>query len=95
VLDVGRAESGVLRVRWAVSDDDVLRSRELISPEAALCLRLVCFEGARDDVRREVIDRPHVATSGECELALEPARAVVAVGLRAGEKFVSIVHHVV
>lgn len=83
-----------LTLRWSVSDADVARAQRLVEGKAVLCLRLVSFTKARDDVLREVQDRPSVELSGQCEIAELPQRAVVALGLRAGERFVSIAHHV-
>lgn len=83
-----------LTLRWSISDADVARAQRLVEGKAVLCLRLVSFTKARDDVLREVQDRPSVELSGQCEIAELPQRAVVALGLRAGERFVAIAHHV-
>jgi hypothetical protein len=94
-LEAVRAHGGEgLTLRWSISDADVSRAQVLLTGKHVLCLRVVSFTGARDDVLREVQDRPGVELQGECELADAPQRGVVALGLRAGERFVSIAHHV-
>lgn len=94
-LEVVRAHEGQsLQLRWAISEQEVRRAEALIQGNAVLCLRTVSFEKARDDVRREVQDRPGVERAGQCEIAEPPQRGVVSLGLRAGERFVSIAHHV-
>lgn len=95
-LHLTRGERGGLKVRWAVSAEELARSATLIDPGAVLCLRVVNFGAGRDHVTREVQDRPSIASQGECELARpDDGRAVVALGLRAGGRFVSIAHHIV
>lgn len=94
-LEVGRTERGALRVCWSVGDAELERSAGLIDDGAVLCLRLVQFSASRDHVVREVQDRPSIASQGECEVARSDGRTVVALGLRAGGRFVSIAHHVV
>jgi hypothetical protein len=95
-LHLTRGERGALKVRWAVSPEELSRSGALVDEGAVLCLRVVSFNAGRDHVNREVQDRPSIAAQGECELARsEDGRAVVALGLRAGGRFVSIAHQVV
>ncbi|HEY6876453.1 MAG TPA: hypothetical protein VI299_00460 [Polyangiales bacterium] len=94
-LEVLRAHTGgPLTLRWALSEEDVARAEALVSGNPVLCLRLVSFSKTRDDVLREVQDRPGVEREGRCELIEPPQRAVVSLGVRAGERFVSIAHHV-
>jgi hypothetical protein len=94
-LEAVRAHTGTgVTLRWSIGPEDVARAQSLMSGKPVLCLRVVSFTTARDDVLREVQDRPGVELQGECELADAPERAVVALGLRAGERFVSIAHHV-
>ncbi|MDB4976458.1 MAG: hypothetical protein JWN48_4799 [Myxococcaceae bacterium] len=88
-------EGGPLTLRWAISKADVARARTLISGSSVLCVRLVNFTKGRDDVLREVQDRPNVELRGQCEIGEPPQRAVVSLGLRAGDRFVSIAHHVI
>jgi hypothetical protein len=95
VLDVSRDPDGVLRAQWAIDSADVARSERLAGENAILCLRLVSFECGRDDVKREVLDRPFVDLSGACDLGTAEVRGVLAIGLRAGDRFVSIAHHIV
>jgi hypothetical protein len=92
---VARSERGTLRVRWSVGRGEIERSAQLLDAGAVLCLRLVSFETARDHVLREVQDRPSISSQGECDIARPEGRAVIALGLRAGGRFVSIAHHVV
>lgn len=94
-LEAVRSHQGEgLTLRWSLSPADVARARTLLSGKSVLCLRVVRFSTARDDVLREVQDRPGIELEGECELADAPERAVVSLGLRSGERFVSISHHV-
>jgi hypothetical protein len=95
VLDVARTPQGMLHAEWSLLDAHVKRSESLAGGEAVLCLRFVTFEPGRDDVRREVVDRPFVELSGTCDLGVADVRGVVSIGLRSGERFVSIVHHTV
>ena len=95
-LHLTRSERGGLKVRWSVAPDELARSATLIDDGAVLCLRIVSFNAGRDHVAREVQDRPSIASQGECDLARsEDGRAVVALGLRAGGRFVSIAHQIV
>jgi hypothetical protein len=94
-LHVARSERGALKVRWSIAASELSRSATLIDEGAVLCLRLVSFVAARDQVLREVQDRPSVHSQGECEIARPDGRAVVSLGLRSGGRFVSIAHHVV
>lgn len=94
-LEVVRAhEAGLLTLRWAIGPSDVSRAEALLSGSPVLCLRLVSFSKQRDDVLREVQDRPGIELSGQVEIVEPAQRAVVSLGLRAGERFVSIAHHV-
>jgi hypothetical protein len=98
VLDVARTPEGMLHAEWSLLEGHVKRSEALAvgaGSEPVLCLRFVTFEPGRDDVRREVIDRPFVELSGSCDLGAADVRGVVSIGLRSGERFVSIVHHTV
>jgi hypothetical protein len=95
VFDVARTPEGVLHVQWSMGVDHVQRSAQLAGENPVLCLRFVTFEPVRDDVRREVIDRPFVDLEGTCDLGTGDVRGVVSLGLRSGERFVSIVHHTV
>jgi hypothetical protein len=86
---------GGLRLAWSISQPEIARARSLIDSDAVLCVRVVAFSPLRDDVLREVQDRPNVDPQGSCDVGLVDGRAIVSVGLRAGERFVSITHHVV
>ncbi len=93
-LELSRAASGALLVRWSLHGDDVAAARPLAAADARLGLRVVSFSA--DDkarIRREVLDLPAVALTGH--VTLEPPageRLVVSVGLLGDEQFVSIVH---
>jgi hypothetical protein len=87
-------QGGSLTLRWSVSEAAVARAQVLLSGNPVLCLRLVSFSKQRDDVLREVQDRPGIDRAGQVELQEPTQRAVVSLGLRAGERFVSIAHHV-
>ncbi|MET0342654.1 MAG: hypothetical protein ABW252_16735 [Polyangiales bacterium] len=88
-------DGGGLVLRWAIGPDDVARAGALVAGQPVLCLRVVSFSKVRDDVLREVKDRPNIELRGECEIIEPPQRAIVALGLRVGDRFVSIAHHVV
>jgi hypothetical protein len=94
-LEVLRPHAGgALTLRWALSEAEVARAGALMSGKPVLCLRLVSFTKTRDDVLREVQDRPGIELSGHVDIQEPSQRAVVSLGLRAGERFVSIAHHV-
>ena len=95
-LEVARKADGAgLVLRWAIGADDVSRAGALVDGQPVLCLRVVSFTKVRDDVLRDVQDRPGVDLVGECEIAEPSQRAIVALGVRVGDRFVSIAHHVV
>ena len=92
-LEVVRTERAGIRLCWSLSQGDIERARTLIEPEAVLCVRVVAFSPLRDDVLRQVQDRPGVEPRGECDAGMVDGRAIVSIGLRSGERFVSITHH--
>jgi hypothetical protein len=92
-LEVVRTERAGIRLCWSISDSEIERARTLIDPDAVLCVRVVAFSPLRDDVLRQVQDRPGVDSRGECDAGMVDGRAIVSIGLRAGERFVSITHH--
>jgi type II secretory pathway predicted ATPase ExeA len=87
-------DGGALKLRWALRDEDVSRAGVMLNGNPVLCLRVVSFSKTRDDVLREVQDRPGIELEGQCEIHEPAQRAVVSLGLRSGERFVSIAHHV-
>lgn len=94
-LEVLRAaDGGPLTLRWAVGEDEVARAQALLQGNPVLCLRVVSFSKTRDDVLREVQDRPGIERSGRIAIQEPAQRAVVSLGLRSGERFVSLAHHV-
>lgn len=88
-------EGGSLMLRWSITPADVARAGALVDGQAVLCLRVVSFTKVRDDVLREVQDRPGIPLEGECEISEPPQRAIVSLGVRVGDRFVSIAHHVI
>lgn len=92
-LEVVRTERAGIRLCWSISEDEIERARMLIDSDAVLCVRVVAFSPLRDDVLRQVQDRPGVEPRGECDAGMVDGRAIVSIGLRAGERFVSITHH--
>ncbi len=92
-LEVVRTERSGIRLCWSISEGEIERARLLIDPDAVLCVRVVAFSPLRDDVLRQVQDRPGVEPRGECDAGMVDGRAIVSIGLRAGERFVSITHH--
>ena len=88
---------GALRCRWRVTEAGVARGRLLLADGGradggALVLHLAGFSAAGPTGAREI---PLAARQGEMDAA-PPAGALalaVAVGLRAGDRFVPIVHH--
>ena len=93
-LELTRASSGALVVRWSVNSVDVSTARTLAAADANLAVRLVSFAAdAHAQVRRDVLDLPAETLSGYLTLQRpENERLVVSVGLLKGEDFVSIVH---
>jgi hypothetical protein len=93
-LEVLRGPRAGLKLVWSLSDEQIAHARTLIDSEAVLCVRVVAYSPLRDDVLREVQDRPGVEPRGSCEVGTVDGPALVSVGLRAGDRFVSIAHHV-
>lgn len=90
-----RPDGGALILRWSITEAEVARAGALVDGNAVLCLRVVSFSRGRDDVLREVQDRPGIPLVGECEIGEPPQRAIVSLGVRVGDRFVSIAHHVI
>lgn len=93
-LDVTRAASGAVVVRWSIHETDIVAARALLPRDGNLIVRLVSFAAdARTFVRREVADLPAATSTGYVTVQRpEQERLVVSIGLLAGEQFVSIVH---
>lgn len=84
-----------LHLRWLVTDAGLARARAVLGAPGELAVRVVAVRvetGAR--VRTEITDHGPVAASGDWLAPLEPgaARYVSSIGLRHGERFVSIAH---
>lgn len=87
--------TGGLHLRWQVTDAGLARARAVLGAPGELAVRVVAVRtetGAL--VRTEITDHGPVAASGDWLAPLEPgaARYVSSIGLRHGERFVSIAH---
>jgi hypothetical protein len=84
-----------LQLRWRVTEAGVARARAVLGAPGELAVRVVAVRtetGAR--VSTEITDHGPVAASGDWLAPLQPraARYVSSIGLRHGERFVSIAH---
>lgn len=93
----GAPHSG-LRLRWAITHEGERRARAVLGvsdDDGELTVRLVSIRpDAERIVRSEITEHGPVAASGEWSPGplLDAERCVAAIGLRAGDRFVSIVH---
>jgi hypothetical protein len=95
----GEPEKG-LTLRWDISDEGRARARAVLGAgegEAELTLRLVAIRPDPDPVkvvRSEITEHGPVSAAGEWSLGplRQAARCIAAIGLRAGDRFVSIAH---
>jgi hypothetical protein len=90
----GGADEG-LRVRWQVSEDGRRRARAVLGHDGELAVRLVTIRpDAQRVVRSEITEHGPVDEQGEwtAERVQGPARCFAAIGLRDGDRFVSIAH---
>jgi hypothetical protein len=95
----GEPEKG-LTLRWDISDEGCARARAVLGAgegEAELTLRLVAIRPDPDPVkvvRSEITEHGPVSAAGEWSLGplRQAARCIAAIGLRAGDRFVSIAH---
>lgn len=87
-------ERGARAVTWRVEASGVARARALLGRDGELTLRIVTVEVNVDHaVTSRSRDRGPIEARGFELLDVEPgARIVISVGLRAGDRFVSIVH---
>jgi len=84
-----------LRLRWSVSGDGRRRARAVLGSDGELAVRLVAIcPDAERVVRSEVREHGPVSEQGEWTAQTDAAaeRWVASVGLREGERFVSIAH---
>lgn len=82
-------------VHWHASAAGIRRARAVLGADGELAVRVVVVApDAREFVRTQVVDRGPVDAAGEvpATAAVDGARRVAAVGLRAGERFVAIAH---
>jgi hypothetical protein len=93
----GAPNSGLL-LRWTITDEGERRARAVLgvsSDHGELTVRLVSIRpDAERIVRSEITEHGPVAASGEWSPGplLDAERCVAAIGMRAGNRFVSIVH---
>lgn len=93
----GAPHSGLL-LRWTISDEGERRARAVLGlgdSDGELTVRLVSIRpDAERVVRSEITEHGPVAASGEWSPGplLDAERCVAAIGMRAGDRFVSIVH---
>jgi hypothetical protein len=93
----GEPGSGLL-LRWTITGEGERRARALLGlaeSDGELTVRLVAIRPDPDQVvRSEITEHGPVSASGQWSLAPlnDVARCVATVGLRAGDRFVSIVH---
>jgi hypothetical protein len=93
----GQPESGLV-LRWNITGEGERRARALLGlaeSDGELTVRLVAIRPDPDQVvRSEITEHGPVSASGQWELGplADVARCVATVGLRAGDRFVSIVH---
>jgi len=93
----GEPNSG-LRLRWAITHEGERRARAVLGVnegDGELTVRLVSIRPDADRiVRSEITEHGPVAASGEWSPGplFDAERCVAAIGMRAGDRFVSIVH---
>ena len=93
----GEPHSGLL-LRWAITHEGERRARAVLGVDdgaGELTVRLVSIRpDAERIVRSEITEHGPVAASGEWAPGplLDTERCVAAIGMRAGDRFVSIVH---
>lgn len=89
----GQSDAALLR--WHATAAGIRRARAVLGADGELALRVVVVApDVREIVRTQVVVHGPVDAAGELPAtpAIEGARRVAAVGLRAGERFVSIAH---
>ncbi len=83
------------RLRWDVSEDGQRRARAVLGHDGELAVRLVTIRPDPDRVvRSEITEHGPVHASGEwtADLVEGTARCLATIGLRDGNRFVSIAH---
>ena len=88
------ADAGLL-LRWHVGSEAIHRARAVLGAHGELALRVVMVRVDQGlFVRTETLDHGPIESSGDWTAPLQPsaARYVSSVGLRSGDRFVSIVH---
>ncbi len=85
--------AGEALVAWHVSEGALRRARSLVGDQAALVLRAIVLDLGEGGAPRRRVQEESVSAAGERMLQLEGrSRVVAAVGVRAGDRFVSIAH---
>jgi hypothetical protein len=85
--------AGEALVAWHVSEGALRRARSLAGNDASLVLRAIVLDLGEGGAPRRRVREEDVAAAGERMLQLEGrSRVVAAVGVRAGDRFVSIAH---
>lgn len=90
-----KREHTELRLSWQVNDADAQRARALLGHHGELALRVVTVRAdPAKIVKSEITEHGPLAASGAWTLLLPgpDANCVSAIGVRHGERFVSIVH---
>ncbi|HKP55378.1 MAG TPA: hypothetical protein VJV78_01580 [Polyangiales bacterium] len=94
-LSYGPHRDAGLLVRWHVGSEAIHRARAVLGAHGELALRVVTVR-VEDGlfVRTETLDHGPIESAGDWTAPIEPsaARYVSSVGLRSGDRFVSIVH---
>jgi hypothetical protein len=85
--------AGEALVAWHVSEGALRRARSLAGDDASLVLRAIVLDLGEGGAPRRRVREEDVTAAGERMLQLEGrSRVVAAVGVRAGDRFVSIAH---
>lgn len=89
--------SGTLHVRWSTTESGRARAAALLAEPAELSLRVVLVKPDDERVVQSVVtEHGPIDAHGEWSATLDPTAVgqpcIVSVGMRAGERFVSIAH---
>jgi hypothetical protein len=93
-LQLRRAD-GQLELAWQVNEQDAQRARTLLGQHGELSLRIVCVQAdPKTVVRSSVTEHGPLAASGAwtCLLPGPESHCVGSIGVRHGDRFVSIAH---
>jgi hypothetical protein len=90
-----RRAAGQLELKWQVAEQDAARARVLLGQHGELSLRIVCVQAdAAQVVRSSVTEHGPLDASGAWSWVLPgpEAHCVGSIGVRHGDRFVSIAH---